>query len=425
LLQQFMPLALSGVFFPLVPPIINAALARGPEPALALAAMGLVRSLSLPLVSPLFGMRQITTALVRDRDMMSHVRTASLVLSGGGTGLLLLLCLAPVYDWVVGTGMGIPPTLSRVAWPVLLVTATTPLLGVGRGFFQGVLIHYGRSGPIGFGALGYLLSATLVIWPSVLFTRVDGALLGALALCCGQTVYLALVWWPARAVIQERMPRHSPRIQDHQRSVGYVVGFFVPLAVAAVLSAAGEPLVQAAMARAPHAMVSLAAFPVCTSVLFLAATPLWNVQQLVIAQAQDRRSYAAVRRFVLLLGLAWTAAMLLLGWTPLAGWVFGGLIGVSGEVEALSISGFRWLGAAPLLLAGRSLYYGVLIGQSATRPIRTAAIVRLGVLVLALVLGAGVQRYAGLLVVLWAMLTAATAELVCLRGYVVRLFPRE
>lgn len=418
LLRQFVPLALSGVFFPLVPPIINAALARTPEPALALAAIGLARSLSMPFLSPLFSLRQVTTALVRDRDMLSHVRQSSLALAGMATGLLLLLCLPPVYDSVVRTGMGIPEDVARVAWPAVLVAATTPLLGVGRGFYQGVLVHYGRTTPIGLGALGYLVGAAMVIWPCVLLTRVNGALLAALALFGGQAVYLAVVWWPARQIARTRIPERSPQVEESQRSVRYVILFFVPLAVAAALGAAGEPLMQATMARTLSPKASLAAFPVCTSVLFLAGTPLWNAQQVVIANVRDALSYSAVRRFVVELGLVWTLALALIGWTPLADWVFGDLIGVTGEIEALTLRGFRWLTMAPLLFAGRSLYYGTLISQAATRHVRTAAVVRLVTLTLVLALGLWWGREPGLLIAIWAVLLSSVAELVCLSRHV-------
>lgn len=418
LLHQFIPLALSGIFFPLVPPIINAALARTPEPALALAAIGLARSLSMPILSPLFSLRQVTTALVRDRDMLSHVRVSSGALAGLATGLLLLLCLPPVYDSVVRTGMGIPEDVARVAWPAVLVAATTPLLGVGRGFYQGVLVHYGRTTPIGLGALGYLVGAAMVIWPGVLLTRVNGALLAALALCWGQVVYLAMVWWPARQVIHIRVPEYSPQVQEAQRSARYVVLFFVPLAVAAVLGAAGEPLIQATMARALSPTASLAAFPVCTSIVYLAAIPLWNAQQVVIANVGDAPSYLAVRRFVVALGLLCTLALVLIGWTPLARWVFGDLIGVSGEIEVLSLRGFRWLTVSPLLLAGRSLYYGTLIGQAATQKVRTAAVARLVTLTLVLALGLWWGRESGLLIAIWAVLLSSVAELVSLARHV-------
>jgi len=420
LLDQFVPLAVSGIFFPLVPPIMNAALARAPEPALALAAMGLTRSLSMPLLSPLFSLRQVTTALVRDRDMLSHVRACSAALAGAATALLLVLCLPPVYEMVVGAGMGIPPDVARVAWPAALVTSSTALLGVGRGYCQGVLVHYGRTAPIGLGALGYLAAATTVIWPGVLLTRMNGALLAALALCWGQVVYLALVWWPARRAIREVVPERSPRVRDEQRSARYVVLFFLPLAVAAVLGGAGEPAIQAAMARALLPKASLAAFPVCTSVLFLAATPLWNSQQVVIAHVRDRASYRAVRRFELQLGLAWTLALAALGWTPAAAWVFGQAIGVSGQIESLCVQGFRWLVLTPLLFAGRSLYYGTLISQAATRHVRTASVVRLACLLAALALGLWWHRHPGLLIAIWAMLASSVAELACLAHYVRR-----
>jgi len=67
LFSLFLPLALSGLFYPLASPVINAALARSATPELALAAFAIARSLSNPLISPLHGLRQVITALVYDR----------------------------------------------------------------------------------------------------------------------------------------------------------------------------------------------------------------------------------------------------------------------------------------------------------------------------------------------------------------------
>ncbi len=53
-----------GAFFPL---------ARTEDPKLALAAYSVAISVTLPLVAPLFGMRQIITALCVDRDMIAKL----------------------------------------------------------------------------------------------------------------------------------------------------------------------------------------------------------------------------------------------------------------------------------------------------------------------------------------------------------------
>lgn len=414
LFSLFLPLALSGIFFPLVPPIINAALARTAAPALALAAYGLARSLSHPLISPLFGLRQVTTALARDRDMLRHIRNCSGSMGGAAAGLLLICCLPFVYWPLVEGVMGIPVEIARVGLPVLIATAATPLLVVGRGYFQGILVHYGKAGPIGTGALVYLVGAAVIMWTGVLWTDVEGALLAALAICGGQVVYLLVVWHPSRSLLKERIPERSEEVEERQRSARYVFLFNLPLAISAVLISAVEPAIQAGMARAPLAMESLAAYPVCLSISWLAGTPLWNAQQVVIARVKGLASFRAARRFVLTLSLLLVAGMVLLCLPPPAEFIFGRLIGVSGTIKELSIEGFRWLVLSPLLMGLRSLYYGTLISQDATGPVRSAAIVRIGVMLTVLVAGVWHGAASGLLVAVWATLASSAAEVLAL-----------
>jgi hypothetical protein len=414
LFSLFLPLALSGIFFPLAPPVINAALARTAAPIVALAAYGLVRSLSHPMISPLFSLRQITTALARDRDMLRHIRNCSGLMSGASSVLILVCCLPLVYRPLVEEIMGIPAEIARVGLPVLIVMAATPLLVVGRGYFQGILVHYGKAGPIGTGALAYLVGAAIIMWAGVLWTDVEGALLAALALCGGQVAYLLLVWQPSRFLLRERIPERSDEVEEGQRSVRYIFFFNLPLGISAVLISAVEPAIQAGMARAPLAMESLAAYPVCLSLSWLAGTPLWNVQQVVIARVKGQASFRAVRRFVLMLSLLLAVGMGLLCLPPSAEFVFGRLIGVSGAIKELSIEGFRWLVLAPLLMGLRSLYYGTLISQDATGPVRSAAIARIGVLLAVLIVGVWHGGVNGLLVAVWATLASSAAEVLAL-----------
>ena len=206
LFRLFLPLALSGVFFPLAAPVVNAALARTAEPEVALAAYAVGRGLSNALVSPLFSLRQVTTALARDRRILATIRRWSALLAVGATAVLLVGCLPPLYRLVVPGLMGIPERIASVAWPVLGVLAVSPLMVVGRGYFQGILVRYDRSGPIGTGALLYVAGTALLLVLGTRFSSIEGALLAALALLGGQVLYMAAVWPPCLRVVRERVP---------------------------------------------------------------------------------------------------------------------------------------------------------------------------------------------------------------------------
>ena len=285
----FIPLAFSGAFFPVARPVINAALARTESPELALAAYGVALSVAMPLVSPLFGLRQIITALCVDRDMIGRLARLVWYMGGGATLVLLVLSIPSVYMWVTDRVLGIPEEISRLGPPAMLLLATSPLLLIGRGYYQSILVRYGNANPIGVGAFGYLVGCSVVVFAAVLWFHLPGAVAAALALLGGNVVYLLIVWPPTRPMYvgdPPRIPLRDDSFAPEKRSTRYVLSLYHPLAASMVLAAGVEPVVQGAMAHSPDVRSSLAAYAVCVSIVWLARTNLWNTQQVVIARCK-------------------------------------------------------------------------------------------------------------------------------------------
>jgi hypothetical protein len=409
----FVPLAFSGAFFPVARPVINAALARTDSPELALAADSVALSVAMPLVSPLFGLRQIITALCVDRDMIGRLARLVWYLGGVATLVLLVLSVPSVYLWVTDRVLGIPEEISRLGPPAMLLLATSPLLLIGRGYYQSILVRFGKAIPIGVGAFGYLVGCSVVVFAAVLWFDLPGAVAAALAVLGGNVVYLLIVWPPTRSMYTgdpPRIPRRDDSFAPQKRSMRYILSLYHPLAVSMVLAAGVEPVVQGAMAHSSGVRSSLAAYSVCASIVWLARTNLWNTQQVVIARVKGQASYVVVRRFVTSLGLGTTVVMTV-GLVPVVGEVlFGGLIGLEGQVLEYARHGYAILLIVPFLQGWRSLYCGTLVAMGDTAGIRTAALVRVVTLLSAL--GAGVLHggLAGIYVAAGATLLAELTE---------------
>lgn len=80
----------------------------------------------MPLVSPLFGLRQIITALCVDRDMIGRLARLVWYMGGGATLVLLVLSIPSVYMWVTDRVLGIPEEISRLGPPAMVLLATSP-----------------------------------------------------------------------------------------------------------------------------------------------------------------------------------------------------------------------------------------------------------------------------------------------------------
>jgi progressive ankylosis protein len=414
----FAPLAFSGAFFPVARPVINAALARTDDPEMALAAYSVALSVSLPLVAPLFGMRQIVTALCVDRDMIRRLGRLVWCLGGAATVIVLLLAIPSVYILVTDQLLGIPQEIADLGPPAMLLLATSPLLLIGRGYYQGILVHYGEANPIGVGALGYLVGCSVVVFGAVLWLDLPGAVAAALALMAGNVIYLLIVWPPTRSLYRTHPPKIVQRAEGfdpQKRSMRYILSLYHPLALSTMLTAGVEPVVQMAMAHTPQVTQSLAAYAVCVSIVWLARTNLWNTQQVVIAKVKGSTSYAAAKRFVMSLGLG-TTAIMSIGLLPAVGdAVFGDLIGLQGVVKEYARHGYAMLLIVPYLQGWRSLSYGTLVALGDTGGIRTAAILRIVVLVLALGTGVLHGGWPGIYVAAGATLLAEFTEVAALQ----------
>jgi hypothetical protein len=417
LFSLFLPLAFSGILYPLSRPIINAALARSLDPVTAIAAFAVAYSISMPLQSPMFGLRQVVTALGVDREMLGLVARLNWIIAVGASIAILVIAVPPVYNTVVVGVMGIPPRIARVGPMVLVVIAVGPTLTAARGYYQGVLVRHGITIPVGIGALGFLLVSSGLLWAGVLWTDWEGAFLAATALAFGQLAYVACVWQPARVILKDRIPDFDPSIRPEQRSRRYVFRFYLPLAVSTALMTLVEPMIQSAMAHSPLAEASLAAYSVTISFIWLAGAPLWNLQQVVISQVTGRQSLEIVRKFSLIVSAGLTLMLAVLALPPVAEWLFGSVIGVTGEVKTLAVDGFKWLVPAGLFMGARSLYHGILTCRGSTGGIQTGSFLRTITLVIILILGVSWGHLNGFLIAAAAQVVSAVVEVIYLRHH--------
>lgn len=162
---------------------------------------------------------------------------------------------------------------------------------------------------------------------------------------------------------------------------------FLPLSVSDVTMALGDPLITASVARLPLAVASLAAIGVAKSLAVFFESPIIMVLHASNALAASAKARLAMKRFVLLAAVVLTAAMAFLVLTPMFGWVAGRVMGIQGDLLALSHRALLYLLLWPAVIAWRRYYQGLLIHQGHGRHVAKAGIVRLGVVALSLLAG--------------------------------------
>jgi hypothetical protein len=242
-----------------------------------------------------------------------------------------------------------------------------------------------------------------VIWPVL-----PGVTLGALALSASVVVESLVNTMWAMPVI-----RRLPRDAEDALTIPAIIRFSTPLAVTDVMRTLGRPAVAAGVSRALLPQVSLAAWPVATSLIMLIGAGAMSFQEMTVAVIEDRDSYLRVRRFILSVGLALSLLTAAIVTTPLIRVLLGSIVGLPGPLQPHVVLGMRILMPLPLLMAVRNLLRGVLIRQRFTSPIQVAMVASL--VVLAAALAAGVLAgWSGVTVAATAMLSAQAAEVLVL-----------
>ncbi len=353
--------------------MISAVMARMDEPTINLAAFGgVVFPVSLIIEAPVLMLLSASTALSKDWASYQKIRQFMLGLGFSLTILHILLAFTPLFDVVI-VGLISPPTEiiepARIGLMVMLPWSWTVAY---RRFNQGVLIRFGRSKAISVGAL-LRIGANAVTALAGWALGLPGVIVGTVAIIAGviaDAVYTGIV---VRPVIEKQL-KPAPTITPTLTWPNYL-NFYWPLAVTSLMNLIIMPMGSAAVARMPEALNSLAVWPVLTGFLFMWRSIGFAYNEVVVAKLDEPGSYAALRRFTLLLisfallGLALVAA------TPLSGLWFVSISGLNPDLSSLAQTGL-WVALLwPPISILRNTFQGVLVNGRKTKSVTESVIV--------------------------------------------------
>lgn len=396
----YLPLALSWVLMLMEGPLVNAFLARAPEPELSLAAYGVALSIVLVVEAPILMMLELSITQSKSLSAFRTIRRFYVIIALGVTALGVGLFYTPFCRFLLCGLMNIPPTIAEATVPALRILTWWSLPIGWRRIHQGILIPDGRTKIISVATAVRLvvLSAIMVVGQTL--HLLPGAALGALAMVVAAAVEAGITHWAAQASIRRTLV--ATPSGSEAPTFRYLWFFYLPLAITTVLRQGIRPLISAGIATAPMAELSLAAWPVALSLTSMFWGPAMGLQQITVVLTEDRRSWHKVSRFVLIAGLILTGSLAALNFTPLLGPVLRQLFGVSEQVAKLAAPATRIMVLVPLAYTFHALFTGLLVRQARTSTVRTAKAVNLGIVGLTLFVG---LRYSQL----WGSVLGATA----------------
>ena len=158
--------------------------------------------------------------------------------------------------------------------------------------------------------------------------------------------------------------------------------FYAPLAATSLLLTVTNPLLISAMSRSVNASVALAGFGVAFSLCGVLYSPVLVGQQVAATKLLHGRRFKPIQSFWLRIGSLFSLVAAAVAFTPLGHWVFGGVMGVSGDIFDEARTAIALLAPVPLLTAVRAVHQGRLVAGHRTNPIAIATGARTAILAL-------------------------------------------
>ncbi|MDQ3399286.1 MAG: hypothetical protein M3511_16280, partial [Deinococcota bacterium] len=332
--------------------------------------------------------------------------------------------LTPLFDLVVVTLLNPPAEVVEPArWGLMVMLPFTWSIAYRR-FHQGLLIRHGRSLTVSVGTVVRLVAIFLGMGAALLVDA-PGIVVGASGIAAGVLAEAAFIGWRVRSVVRHELPAEV----ETPLSWGAFNRFYLPLALTSLLLLGVQPLGSAALSRMPHALLSLAAWPILSAFVFLFRGLGMAYNEVVVAALDEPGAWRSLRRFSLLLSLLMTATLLTVALSPLSPFFFGTVMGLSTELALLASSGLLLAVLWPALTVYQSLYQGVLMYGNKTPYITQAVVASLFVSALLLVAGVFFGTLSGLYVATASFVVGSAVQVLwlafCSRGVLRQLRARE
>jgi Na+-driven multidrug efflux pump len=374
-------------------PFLAAVIARLPDPKYNLAAHGVAFAFAILIEAPVIMLMSASTALVEDAVSYRKLRNFANALNIGSTAVLLAVLIPPVFDFLMRTLIGLPTEVADLTYGALWLFLPWPAaIGVRR-FIQGVLIRSGRTRLVATGTVIRLtaMAATAVLL--FLFTDLPGAWLGAASLSAAViTEAIAARCMASGAIRQLLAGPERPAADGAPLGYRRISHFYFPLLLTSVIGLTVHPMLTFFMVRAPSPVESLAVFPVVHALSFIFRALGLSFQDAAIALlGRDNEHFRELALFGAGLGLAATAGLAAVAFTPLADVWFVGISGLSQELADFALTPTRIMVVLPALSVLLSFQRAILMQARVTRPITVATVIEIiGIAILFAIGGWGI-----------------------------------
>lgn len=197
-LRFYLPLMVTPSINFLAMPLSAAAMSRMPLALESLAIWPALSGIAFTLRAVGFGFNEVVVAQLDAHRPVPALRRFAVALSLAASGVLAALALTPLGRLWFSVVSGLEPALAALASAALPLLVLTPALSVWQSYWQGALVHSGRTRGVTESMLALLVATAAVLGAGLAWRGTAGAYFAAGGLLAGNVAQAAWLWWRGR-----------------------------------------------------------------------------------------------------------------------------------------------------------------------------------------------------------------------------------
>lgn len=198
----YTPLALTSLLLLTAQPLGSAAISRMPLALESLAAWPLLGGFIFMFRGMGAAYNEVVIARLETPGTWRTLRRFALLLSAAMSLPLLLVALTPLAETYFWTVLGLEPPLATLARSGLLLAVAWPALTVFQSYYQGILMHSGKTRTITHSVIVSLSITLLLLGGGTLLGTLPGLFVVTAAFVSGSAVQVAWLAWAAQPVVK-------------------------------------------------------------------------------------------------------------------------------------------------------------------------------------------------------------------------------
>jgi hypothetical protein len=197
-LRFYIPLVLTSLLNLLVLPLGSAALSRMPIPLASLAVWPVISGLTFMFRSIGVAYNEVVVALLEEPLSTQNLRRFAFMLASFTTSLILIMALTPLSSLWFRVISGLEPQLADMAAIALMIAIPTAGFAVMQSWYQGLILHGGRTRGITEAVVLFLVSCSTLLWIGVSWGHVTGLYWGLAAFTAAMFLQTLWLWYRSR-----------------------------------------------------------------------------------------------------------------------------------------------------------------------------------------------------------------------------------